>query len=499
MGRRPGALVALALALVSACGTTVPLTSTRTVTGTDGAVSPTSPTSSAAGTTGSGLLPGTSTSGGGTTSDGTTTTGPGSTSGGGTGSTPGATSGTGTAPPVTDRSPLTVGVTYINNDATSQALGVSDDTTASKQNVIRALVRGINLRGGLNGRKLKVVEYEWNSQGNNWSADANAACTRFTQDNHVAVVLDNAFGTTGGFRDCLAKRGVLSIQNGPEGDGVSSAAARLHANTYNLTTDRAYVAVLEGLAATGYLARTSRVGVIIESCAETSRAWSRSVQPRLRQLVTAAPQVATVQCTGGFADAGAAASAVSNDVLRFRSAGVDRVMFVSDNEAVLLLLFGSAAGSQGYTPGYLLSSGALAQGIRSQIPANQQPQLHGVGQQRFSDVDGAPLSAADNRCRSLSRAGGVTAATYADYGILTFECGPLLLLERALEATGGVATPPALAAAIQGLGTSFAAPGLVGDATAFTARRHDGPSQARVFGYVAGCTCIHYSGPIRPV
>jgi hypothetical protein len=394
---------------------------------------------------------------------------------------------------------LTIGVTYINNDQTSQALGVSDGTTASKQNVIRALIRGVNLRGGLHGRRLKVIEYEWNSQGNNWSADAAAACTLFTQDNHVAVVLDHAFGTTGGFRDCLAKHGVLSIQSSPEGDTVSSTAARLHANPSGVTTDRSYVAVVDGLAATGYLTRTSKVGVIIESCVETNRAWSRSVLPRLRQVVAVAPKAATVQCTGGFADAGAAASAVSNDVLSFRSSGVDRVMFVSDNEAVLLLLFASAAGSQGYTPGYLLSSGALVQGLRSQLPANQQPQLHGVGQSRFGDVDGSPLSATDQRCKALAHAGGITPGAYADYSILTFECGPLLLLERALAVTAGVATPQTLAAAIQGLGSSFAAPGLVGDATTFTSTRHDGPSQARVFGYVAGCTCIHYSGPTRPV
>lgn len=488
MGRCRGAVVLLSLAAVAACGTTVPQSRQTQPDLVGRSAQSAAPSSAEA----PGDVPG------GTTGDGLAPPAKGDTR---LPSVPGTTV-PGAAPTLSatspDRTTLTVGVTYINNDRTSQALGVSDATTASKQNVVRGLVRGLNQKGGVGGRKLKTVEYEWNSQSNDWSADASAACARFTQDAHVAVVLDNAFGTIGGFRACLEAKGVLVLGNGPEGDATSSAEP-LHANTYNLTTDQAYVATLRGLAGTGYLSRSSRVGVIIESCPETNRAWSRSVRPQLVRDVTTAPVVATISCTHGFADAGTAASAVGNDVLQFRSKGVDRVMFVSDNESVLLLLFASSADSQGYRPGYLLTSAAQTQALRSQIPSGQQPQLHGVGQLPFGDTDGAPLRPADARCRDLAKAGGVSVASYADYGVVTFECGPFLLLDAALRATNGLASAQALMSAVDGLGTSFAGPGLVGGATSFTSARHAGPAQVRVFGFDARCTCIHYSGPPEAV
>jgi hypothetical protein len=391
-----------------------------------------------------------------------------------------------------------IGVTYINNDQTTQALGASDPTSISKQNVMRALVRGINARGGMNGRRLQVVEYEWNSQSDNWSQDAATACALFTQDHHVAVVLDTAFGTIGGFRTCLQKSHVLVIQSAPEGDESSSAAASLHASTFNLTADRAYPAVLRGLHETGYLTASSKVGVIVESCPEMTDGYQRGVRPVFASLGLKAPLEATVSCTNAFADAGPAASAIGNDVLRFRSAGVDRVMFVSDNESVMLLLFATSADSQGYRPGYLLSSNAQAQALRSQLPSAQQPQLHGVGHQTFNDVDGVTPSPTDDRCKGIIAAAGLRPAAYADYGVLVFECGPFLLLERALSDTDGDASAAALAAAIASLGSAFVAPGLVDGATEFSSTRHDGPARVRAFGYVASCTCMRYSGPSRP-
>ena len=52
--------------------------------------------------------------------------------------------------------------------------------------------------------------------------------------------------------------------------------------------------------------------------------------------------------------------------------------------------------------------------------------------------------------------------------------------------------------AINGLGTSFRAPGLVANSARFTTTAHDGPNALQVFGYVETCTCIRYRGnPLR--
>jgi ABC-type branched-subunit amino acid transport system substrate-binding protein len=389
---------------------------------------------------------------------------------------------------------LRIGVTYINNDQTSATLGVSSPSTISKKSLVQALVRGINAGGGLNGRRVEAVEYEWNSQSNNWTLDASAACAKFTQDNHVAVVVDNAFGTTGGFRPCLERAGVLDIQSGPEGDTSTSIGAPLHANTFNMTVDRTYTAVLSGLSSSGYLSNSNQIGVIIEDCPENAQAYSRTLKPFMSRLGLKPPQEASIGCTTGFASAGPAASAINNAVLKFRTAGVDRVMFVSDNEAVAVLFFATSANSQGYKPGYLLSSAAQAQGLRSQVPSGQQAQFHGVGNLPFIDTDGAQPSSVDEQCRQIVNAGALSPVSYTDTSLMVFECGPFLLLQAALKSTHGNGGVTALASAIDSLGSRFAAPGVVAGATFYSQTNHDGPTMVQVFGFVPGCTCIRYSG-----
>jgi hypothetical protein len=393
-----------------------------------------------------------------------------------------------------DTSPLRIGVTYINNDATSAALGVDDPSTISKKSVVRALVRGLNAAGGAAGRRLEAVEYEWNSQSGSWSSDATAACELFTRDAKVTVVVDNAFGTIGGFRTCLQRAGVFVIQSGPEGDGVASRGATLHLNSTGSTVERGYGAVLRGLASTGQLARRNKVGVMVEGCVENTRAWNQVLKPQLARLGLPPAEEAFVDCTNAFADAGPAASAVNSAILRFRQRGVDRVMFVSDNEAVLLLLWATASDSQAYYPGYLLSSGAQAQSLRSQLPKDQWPQLRGVGSQPFGDTDGASLGPADRRCVQLIRTAGLRPANALDHAVVLFECGPFLLLDTLLRATGGNASSAALRTGATSLGTSHSGPGLVGGATRFSPTRLDAPDLFRVFGYQPSCSCMRPSG-----
>jgi hypothetical protein len=274
---------------------------------------------------------------------------------------------------------------------------------------------------------------------------------------------------------------------------VASREARLHANSNGMVVDRSYSAVLRGLYATGYLGRSNHIGVMIEGCPENNRAWTQVLRPLVARLGLPPAEEVTVDCTTGFASAGPAASAVNNAILRFRRAGVDRVMFVSDNESVLVLLWGNSADSQGYRPGYLLSSAAQAQALRSQVPAKQQELFHGVGNLTFGDTDNATLSPADQRCVQLVKRGGVSPATYSDKATVLFECGPFLLLDAALRASGGDGTTAALSSAVASLGSAFAAPGVLRGATYYTPSRHDGPALAQVFGFTPGCSCLRYS------
>ena len=58
------------------------------------------------------------------------------------------------------------------------------------------------------------------------------------------------------------------------------------------------------------------------------------------------------------------------------------------------------------------------------------------------------------------------------------------------------ASASAVMGAINGLGTTFAAPGAVGGRSRFGPDRHDGGDAVRVFGYIASCQCLRYTGPV---
>jgi ABC-type branched-subunit amino acid transport system substrate-binding protein len=396
--------------------------------------------------------------------------------------------------------PLKVGLTYIDNGTATPALGASASNTVDGRTAAQALVRGINAAGGIKGRMLQTVEYSWNTSHTNYDADATTACQLFSTDNHVEVVIDTAFGTTGGFGACLQKAGVLQITNGTEGDRTSSQRAALHANTRSMVHERTYAAVLTNLVATRYLSNSNQLGIIREQCPAIESAYNRAIVPLIAKLGLKAPAEATIQCTSGFDSAGPAAAAISNAILAFRQHQVDRVMFVSDYESVVVLLFGNNASSQQYRPGYALSSNAQAALATANIPSDQWPQLHGVGNVPTSDVadTGAPPSPVDARCLQLAKAGGLAMANAADNGFAFGACAPFLLLEAALGRTRGNSAPLTLQSAVNGLGASFAAPGVVGNSARFSSTEHDGPNAVQVFAYAAGCSCTRYSGAPLP-
>jgi hypothetical protein len=491
----------VAAALTAACGTTVPVAqqATQQQPGAEGlgAVPAPGSTQGSGGTTGgiaapggTGFVPGSSGTGGGS---GTTT-----------GSVP-LSQQPGTAPTgaVAGRitSPLQIGLVYNDVSGSSAALGATTTDVDAKQ-VAQALVRGVNAKGGLAGRKLEAIEYSFNNQDPDFSTDAAEACAKFTEDNHVSVVLDGGFGTIGGFRDCLQKHGVLDITQAVEDDRVGSRRAPLHDNTFNMTPDRAYGATLNGLTATGYLTKSSQFGVIVEQCPHLLRAYGNTIKPLIAKLGMKPPLERTIECTTGFASAGNAAAPISSAVLAFRQGGADRVMFVSDYETVVLLLFANAASSQSYQPGYALTSNAQAEYIRQNLNDSRQwPGLNGVGWAPSFDVADAnvPPTPTERRCLELVQAGGLQAQDYLSRGLVYVACSTFLLLEAALMRTNGVSTPQVLQGAINGIGSGYVAPGLIGGGTTFTSSRRDGPDLVRVFGYDDKRQVVAYRGGITRV
>jgi hypothetical protein len=398
------------------------------------------------------------------------------------------------------RGPLKIGFLYPSNGAANAALGVTTSASSDPKSIMAALVGGLNKHAGLAGRRLDVDYYTVDSTSSDYSSQAEAACAHFTQDAPVPVVLDVAFGNRYGMATCLAKHGVADFGTGTT-DSVSDNAVRLYAAPNAMTSTRRYPAVIAGLHATRYVTSSNKIGVLLEDCPYLQRAYQQAILPEISRLGLNRVDTQSFQCTTGFSSAGPASSAIQSAVLRFRSDGVDRLLMVSDYEQVALLLIANDAESQGWRPGYMLSSTAQAEVMRSNIPSGQQPQMRGVGWSPGLDVDDphTALSAADRRCLELIKEGGIAVAGWQNTYIATAECSEMFFLAAALQASGGKAQASALMPAVDSLGTSYISPGIVDGRTFFRSGRRDGPAAVAPFAYVSGCGCLRYTGGPEPV
>ncbi|HVX70664.1 MAG TPA: hypothetical protein VHA79_13345 [Mycobacteriales bacterium] len=396
--------------------------------------------------------------------------------------------------------PLTIGVVYPNNGAANSSLGLSTSDSNDPKSLMSALVAGVNKEGGLAGRKVSVSYFASNSTLSNYSTQAQAACAHFTEDGHVPVVLDVAYGNKFGMAECLARHGVADFGLGTS-DTVGDNKVGLYASPVWMSSTRRYPAVLKVLHSTGYLTSKNKIGVLLEDCPDLHRAYDAAVRPEIARLHLVLADTAQIGCTSGFASAGPAAAATQAAVLRFRSRGVDRVLIVSDFEQVALELLANAAASQGWHPGWMLSSAAETEVMRPNISKTQWPQLHGVGWSPRLDTDDPhqAVTPPDRRCLKLIKKGGVTVSGLQNTYIATTECSTLFFLGAALEASRGDARGSALMAAVESLGSSFSSPAVLDGRTFFGPDRRDGPAAVAPFAYVAQCRCLRYTGkPVAP-
>ncbi len=504
------------LVLLTACGSTVPLTG-GVVTG-SGTTSPTGGAldgTSDGVTTGSGSTSGTggsSTTGGGgpsrravpagSVATGSPTTG-GSTSpstGGGTstGTSTGTSSGGGPA----IRTPISVGILTANNDAAG-SVGVDNGNSFTPRKAFEALVAAFNARGGLAGRRIVPVYAELQSSSSSYGTDLAAACSTFTEDNHVAVVLSVVGLYLESFDACLAKAGVPLVT----GDYALGDDQALRADTGLLTattisTDTRMRVLLERLTAAKGFTATDKLGVIVEGCPYNQRTYDGTVVPVAQRLGHPVADHVTVRCFGGISDLSGQASDMSSAVLRFRQSNITQVTFVSGgSEGNLLLLFATAAESQDYHPHYALTSVAIPTVQEANTPPAQLANARGLGWLPSVDTtQGADvLRPAQRSCLADLKSGGLVPASPADRTFAYTTCDAIGLYAAVLSRTFGASDRSSVLAGAQALGTSYSSPATYGGLTDFRSGRRTGPAEGRLFGWSTGCSCFTYTGSPFPL
>lgn len=481
-----------AMVLLASCGTTVAGSTTQTAGESQAGLSaPGGSSSTGGGDTQSLSVPGgaTSASAGGVNGGGSSS---GATSGGSdtnVGSSVGSAATTG---------PIRVGFMTTNNDAAAPA-GVNNGVSITPQSVMKALVASYNASGGLAGRKIQAYYQVINSSSNDFEGDLAAACASFTQDDHVAVVINDVGLYSESYQACLADAHVPVVSDlGPDAEDAQKFPLMITPD--DLRADTRVVQVVQRLKASGWLTPSNRIGVIVEGCPIDQRIFTNTLKSAIANAGLNLVASAQPHCFSAIQDLGTISSDMGNAVVNFRTNNVDRVMFVSiGEEGTLGYEFMLAAGQQDWYPGYAMSSMSYATTVAMQSGVKQQEleNARGVGWNPVTDtadLGQAPPNTAARQCLTRLSQQGLRPATNNDHFYAYVPCDDFALLVRILQATNGDLSPSAflrgLAAAQGGFQSAL---NVDGSATGWDHGRL-GPGAYRYFAYNTSKSQFLYTG-----
>jgi hypothetical protein len=386
---------------------------------------------------------------------------------------------------------LKVGVS-ISSDANAalSAFGANGVAFPDGKALANTYVAHLNKTGGIAGRKVKPVFYDYKASGNVETSDA-AACAAWTQDDHVVGALGiraGATGTNDSLTPCLTKAGVPWMSG--EGDQKKFAMypSTLYApSTINLT--RLEKAVVDALAKDGFFTPGAKIGVMYQDNLEMKRAVDEGLVPALRvHGLSLFKRAAT----------GNAFTESSNIELQFATAGVTHVLFVAPGGAAPWQFMQSASQNQHHYR-YGVSSDDYPSVVLEQLaPKDQLATTSGFGYRPVGDVNAQqapPPTKGLAACLTVFHDAGYDTAGATSQLAMAYLCDAFQLLRAGWSGQTQLGTA-SLREGIERLGRSFAV------ARAFAARfepgrTHDGAAAYRMLHWGSGCSCFQYAGPVH--
>lgn len=356
----------------------------------------------------------------------------------------------------------------------------------------RSMADEVNARGGIAGRRVELVFHLVNLTDPP-ATQGQQACARFTEDSKVAAVLSGYYYSSA--HSCLSRKGVPALLG--TNYGVDTTLAKETGTVVAWATpllDRLATALPGAFRAMGRLRAGTAAGIFVTDAPAFTRSAAVLEAALEHQGVTVVTQTVRDSDSGDY---GAAASDASAAVLRFRSAGVTEVLFVSHN-AFEPTLFMQAASSQGYEPTYLLSTQQYPGSLVGLAPASQLDGALAVGWAPAVDLSsGYDASPRAQACLQALKKRGRTysGASQALVGLLA--CDGMDLLQRAVQGAGGLTSRDAVLRNATDPGSGFVS--AVTIATSFPGGRRDGVAAYRPMAYATDCGCFRYTGGVSPM
>jgi hypothetical protein len=399
------------------------------------------------------------------------------------------------------REPIEIGaLAYKNVAGFAGQLGTEGLDLGDNKAQIRAVVKYMNAHGGLLGRPIVPVIYEFDSTTTrSYAAIDQEQCSLWTEDHQVfAAVVPSGGDATHIVPQCLNKRGVPMFALSTGNYALKEHFVRwplLIEPTY-LSMERAYRTLIRRLHANKYFAKGAKVGLLRFGQPHWKRVADQVVKPELAKVgvkLTDEFVFSVPQSTPEFANVATQAQSAQ---LRFLSKGIDHVI-IMDVAALIAGQFPVSAESNGYRPRYALTTDSNPNLTAENAPAAQLKGAIGIGWRITDDAeyvrDPTRNGAGAKRCKEMLQAGGQK----LDERLFGMNYCDLLLPIQAAVAKGGTLAPGSFTNSLHTLGAGYVPATTF--ATRFSSSKHDAPSFVRDVAFVESCTCFRFRGGNQPV
>jgi hypothetical protein len=381
--------------------------------------------------------------------------------------------------------PVEVGVIVPNTNA-GQAFGNAFGTavvTGDVPAMARAMTAEVNAHGGFGGHPVIPVFYQ-RCVGCDLATEDQAICSTFTQDHHVVAVVDNT-ETSLALASCLGQHGAAVLGGGVAVFGDKEfRTARSFWTEYGMSADTVFRTLVDRLQRNGWFGQ-EKVGLIVSEAQPTFSRIATAVKAQLAALGH------PVQAEGTMANAPNGSSAAAGIVLKFKTAGITRVVILDSGSGVMLQL-ASQETSQNYYPRVTVTSLDVLGTSASIIPPQAYTGAAGIGWQPIGD--GAPNRPAQNateqHCRAVFRKAQVQlSSSLAETEGLAM-CDSFLFGQASYSRTSSMALAD-LRPAIASLGSHYLPASTFLDH--FGPEVYGGAAQVRTLAYDSSCNCFRYT------
>ena len=380
---------------------------------------------------------------------------------------------------------LEIGVRYLTGvEQLANVLGAEGFSVPDTQAMAQAVIDELNRTGGLAGRRVVPVWHPYDASDPAGTAtQEQAACSFFTEDHSVPVVLSPLFSSEV-LQTCLAKRGVVLVDQNYGFFDMTVAPDTYFVPGYPDPV-RSGGAMVDDLVARGFFGSEPRIGITMKDSPDRHRV-AAGIRAALNRHGLDIDE--EMRYTADHPDA------IESGILRFRATGVTHV-FILDIGGLESGVIIQAAEAQGYRPTYALDTRNSLDYLQKNAPPEQLQGSAGLGWFPSSDVgrgEGAEPGPLEQRCAEIMKGAGIALNDSGNDRIAYATCDVFRLVELATDAGGEVAAA-AIRAGIESLG-EYESTGTF--ASRFGPGRHDGTTHARRIAFDDDCACYRYEGDL---